>query len=478
MKLTYDGVPNSLSNSEGLASSVVGNGRMGGQYDNDGDELAPIHVGVPSSFDIDAPYGDEVRHVPHAQWYHAAFHSVCAVVGAGVLGLPYAFRYLGWIGGLFSLTVLFCVSLYTSYILSELHEDGNVRLNTYREIGQYVWGETRGWWAVAPVQFTLMAGLCITYSVTAGQSMKGIASSDCSGADCQDGIGAWIVLFGILQVFLSQVPDFHSLWWVSLLGGVMSIGYCTIAAGGSIAAAVQGTDDVDGAMTNTTSSTADDVFGVMNALGSVAFTFGGQAVVPEIQATLAVPPRSSLSMMKAIGVSYIVVFLTYYSVGISGYAAFGAAVEPDILLSIKKPQVLVDIADVMVVLHVAAGYQVFAMPLFDVFEDFVRSKLSKRPRPVVLRLCVRTLFVFFTTFIAILVPFFDDLMGLIASIGLMPITFILPPLLWISSRRPTGIELWVNVVIAAGSSLLALVAFVGSARNMIHDASAYDAFSN
>jgi len=370
------------------------------------------------------------------------------------------------------------VSLYTSYILSELHEDGNVRLNTYREIGQYVWGETRGWWAVAPVQFTLMAGLCITYSVTAGQSMKGIASSDCSGADCQDGIGAWIVLFGILQVFLSQVPDFHSLWWVSLLGGVMSIGYCTIAAGGSIAAAVQGTDDVDGAMTNTTSSTADDVFGVMNALGSVAFTFGGQAVVPEIQATLAVPPRSSLSMMKAIGVSYIVVFLTYYSVGISGYAAFGAAVEPDILLSIKKPQVLVDIADVMVVLHVAAGYQVFAMPLFDVFEDFVRSKLSKRPRPVVLRLCVRTLFVFFTTFIAILVPFFDDLMGLIASIGLMPITFILPPLLWISSRRPTGIELWVNVVIAAGSSLLALVAFVGSARNMIHDASAYDAFSN
>lgn len=466
-----------------VGSYVKANGRAGSGHD----ELEPIHVGIPSSFEIDQPsliHGS--GHVPQAHWYHAAFHSVCAVVGAGVLGLPYAFSYLGWLGGLLSLTVLFCVSLYTSYLLSELHEDGNVRFNTYREIGQHVWGEKKGWWAVAPVQFTLMAGLCITYAVTAGQSLKGIASSECSGVDCQDGIAPWIILFGIVQLFLSQVPDFHSLWWVSLLGGAMSIGYCTIAAGGSIAAALSD-EDYTHSNTNTnntsidddgTGSAADNVFGIMNALGSVAFTFGGQAVVPEIQATLATPPRSPLSMMKAIGASYVVVFFAYYSVGISGYAAFGSHVEPDILLSIKKPQILVDIADLMVVVHVAAGYQVFAMPLFDVFENYARSKMSKMPRPVVLRLVVRSLFVFVTTFIAVLVPFFGDLMGLIASIGLMPVTFILPPLLWISSRKPTGIEFWVNAGIALGSIVLAVVAFVGSARNIVHDASEYDAFTS
>ena len=62
------------------------------------------------------------------------------MVGAGVLGLPYAFSYLGWAGGLVSLTLLCGISLYTSYLLAELHEDGNIRLNTYREIGQHVWG--------------------------------------------------------------------------------------------------------------------------------------------------------------------------------------------------------------------------------------------------------------------------------------------------------------------------------------------------
>lgn len=68
------------------------------------------------------------------------------------------------------------------------------------------------------------------------------------------------------------------------------------------------------------------------------------------------------------------------------------------------------------------------------------------------------------------------LQGLIASIGLMPITFILPSLLWITSRRPRGFELWINVVIAGTSIILALLAFVGSMRNIIHDAKSYDLF--
>jgi len=268
-------------------------------------------------------------------------------------------------------------------------------------------GERRGWWAVAPVQYTLMCGLCITYAVTAGQSLKGVASADCSGADCQDGIAPWIILFGILQLFLSQVPDFHSLWWVSLLGGVMSIGYCAIAAGASIAAAVSGEDQIE---TRSNESTADKVFGVLNALGGVAFTFGGQAVLPEIQATLGRPPRSPQSMMKGIGVAYVVVITTYFSVAISGYAAYGTNVEPDVLLSISRPQALVDVADIMVVLHVAAGYQVFAMPMFDVFERTVLKKLRRPPRPIVLRLFVRSLFVIVTTLIAVMLPFFGDLM--------------------------------------------------------------------
>lgn len=32
----------------------------------------------------------------NANWYYSAFHNVTAMVGAGVLGLPYAMSELGW----------------------------------------------------------------------------------------------------------------------------------------------------------------------------------------------------------------------------------------------------------------------------------------------------------------------------------------------------------------------------------------------
>ena len=31
-----------------------------------------------------------------AKWWYSTFHTVTAMVGAGVLGLPYAMAYLGW----------------------------------------------------------------------------------------------------------------------------------------------------------------------------------------------------------------------------------------------------------------------------------------------------------------------------------------------------------------------------------------------
>lgn len=73
-------------------------------------------------------------------WYHSAFHSVTAVVGAGVLGLPYSVRWLGWVAGMLYLGVACVVSYYTSYQLAVLHHHGGQRHNRYRDLGRYVFG--------------------------------------------------------------------------------------------------------------------------------------------------------------------------------------------------------------------------------------------------------------------------------------------------------------------------------------------------
>jgi amino acid permease len=58
---------------------------------------------------------------------------VTAVVGVGILGLPYAFSYLTWSGGLVALGATTATSLYTAYLLAALHEDKDGRRhNRYR----------------------------------------------------------------------------------------------------------------------------------------------------------------------------------------------------------------------------------------------------------------------------------------------------------------------------------------------------------
>lgn len=47
------------------------------------------------------------------KWHMAAVHNVTAIVGAGVLGLPYAMAYLTWSGGVIVLLLSWTTSLYT-----------------------------------------------------------------------------------------------------------------------------------------------------------------------------------------------------------------------------------------------------------------------------------------------------------------------------------------------------------------------------
>lgn len=81
-----------------------------------------------------------------------------------------------------------------------------------------------------------------------------------------------------------QVPNFHKLSAISLLAAIMSIGYSTIAIGVSAHAGRQ-----PDAEYNLDGFTKDDgIFGIFNALGTIAFAFGGHNVVLEIQVSCVV----------------------------------------------------------------------------------------------------------------------------------------------------------------------------------------------
>ena len=37
-----------------------------------------------------------------------------------------------------------------------------------------------------------------------------------------------MISFGIIQIIFSQIPDFHKMWWLSIVAAIMSFIYSTI----------------------------------------------------------------------------------------------------------------------------------------------------------------------------------------------------------------------------------------------------------
>ena len=108
-------------------------------------------------------------------------------------------------------------------------------------------------------------------------------------------------------------------------------------------------------------TTAGKFFDIFNALGTIAFAFAGHSVVLEIQATLPSTEEkpSKKPMWRGVIAAYTIVIACYLSVAVSGFWAFGNAVEDDVLISLEHPRWLIAIANFMVFIHVIGSFQVY-----------------------------------------------------------------------------------------------------------------------
>ncbi|DBA74512.1 TPA: hypothetical protein ACH3X2_000973 [Trebouxia sp. C0005] len=407
-----------------------------------------------------------------ARWWYSIFHNITAMIGAGVLGLPQAFKYLGWAGGTITLVLSFIISLWNLRQLCSMHEINGKRMNRYHELGQYAFGQRAGLWAVVPFQLIVMIGLGITYSVTAGKSLQAVYLM-CGGSG-HVGLSVWIIVFAMSELFASQLPNFNSLAFVSLVAAVMSVTYSTI--GWTTAVADGRLPDVEYNLDGV--SRLEGIMGCFNALGTIAFAYGGHNVVLEIQATL--PKKISVEggtfkpYMRGVYTAYAFVCYCYFTVAICGYWAFGQAVQDNVLLSIRHPKWVVAVADMFVVVHVFGSYQMYSMPVFDMIEASFRNWGLTRKK-VVTRLVMRSLYVVFSCFVAVTLPFFGDLMGFFGAIGFAPTTFWLPSLIWLVVKKPkrNTFSFWFNTFNIVLCVTVMFLAAIGSMYWIVRNSTGY-----
>ncbi|KAL8229096.1 hypothetical protein R6Q57_013996 [Mikania cordata] len=457
---------------------------MGTQYTDD----------VKSSFDLksqteDTPNFDQrtaeqkaiddwlpITSSRNAKWYYAAFHNVTAMVGAGVLSLPYAMSNLGWGPGVVILILSWVITLYTLWQMVEMHEMiPGKRFDRYHELGQEAFGEKLGLYIVVPQQLIVEVGVNIVYMVTGGKSLKKVHETVCE--DCTKiKTTYFIMIFASVHFILSHLPNFNSISGVSLAAAVMSLTYSTIAWTASISKGMQ--EHVHYGYRGKNPS--ENTFNFFNALGDVAFAYAGHNVVLEIQATIPSTPEkpSKGPMWRGVIVAYVVVALCYFPVALIGFYMFGNEVADNILISLEKPKWLIAAANMFVVIHVIGSYQIYAMPVFDMIETVLVKKLNFKPSRI-LRFVSRTIYVAFTMFVAITFPFFGGLLGFFGGFAFAPTTYFLPCIMWLAIYKPKKFSLswcanWICIFLG---SCLMILSPIGGLQNIIKQAKDYKFYS-
>ncbi|XP_043719400.1 lysine histidine transporter 2-like [Telopea speciosissima] len=409
------------------------------------------------------------------KWWYSTFHNVTAMVGAGVLSLPYAMAQLGWGPGVVILVLSWVITLFTLWQMVEMHEMvPGKRFDRYHELGQHAFGEKLGLWIVVPQQLICEIGVDIVYMVTGGTSLQKFHDTVRPGKHIK--LTYFIMIFASCHFVLAFLPNFNSITIISLAAAVMSLSYSTIAWTATIAKGVQ--QNVQYGYPATT--TAGTVFDFMGALGNVAFAYAGHNVALEIQATIpSTPDRpSKIPMWRGVLLAYMVVAICYFPVALIGYWMFGNSVSANILISLNKPAWLIAMANMFVVIHVIGSYQIFAMPVYDMIETTLVKKFHFKPC-FRLRFFSRTTYVALTMFIGMTFPFFGSLLGFFGGFAFAPTTYYLPCIMWLALYKPKKFSLswilnWFCIIVGI---LLTILAPIGALRQIIIEASTYTFYS-
>ncbi|KAK1265880.1 Amino acid permease 1 [Acorus gramineus] len=425
----------------------------------------------------------------------ATTHAITAVIGSGVLALPWSVAQMGWILGPIALVFFAYVTYYTAILLCDCYRTPDPihgrRNYTYMHVVRACLG-ARDVLVCGIAQYAMLWGTMVGYTITTATSMMQVMRTNCfhskgHDAQCSASGNLYMIIFGLVEILLSQFPNLEKITLISVVAAVMSFSYSLIGLylcifefashhhiRGTLLGVKAGVDTV---------STSTKVWHSFQALGNIAFAYTYAMLLIEIQDTLKSPPPENKTMKRATLYGIGATTLFYVSLGCLGFAAFGNNAPGNVLTGFYEPFWLIDIANVAVIIHLVGAYQVYAQPTFAKYEAWLSKRWpdsgfihtiytlrlpcfsSVRSFQFTLcRLLVRPAFVVFTTIIAMMFPFFNAIVGLLGSIAFWPLTVYLPVSMYMAQAKiKRGSHKWLVLQgLSVVSLIVSLIAAVGS----------------
>ncbi|CAI9113057.1 OLC1v1013585C1 [Oldenlandia corymbosa var. corymbosa] len=318
----------------------------------------PSSSSSPAAAGVSKIFGDDGRLKRTGTLWTASAHIITAVIGSGILSLAWAVAQLGWI--------------------AEQDPVSGKRNYTYMEVVRSNLGGIQVK-VCRTIQYINLAGIAIGLTIAASVSMVAVQKSNCfHSSHHRDprkvSSNPYMIMFGVVQILFSQIPNFDRLWWLSVVATLMSFTYSSIGLGLGVGRVVQ-SGKIRGSLTGitingSTVTLTEKIWRSFQALGTIAFAFSFSIILIEIQDTIKSPPSEHKTMKKATLLSVAVTTLLYMLCGYFGYAAFGDLSPGNLLtgFGFYNPYWLVDIANIAISVHLVGAYQVCCQPLFAFIE--------------------------------------------------------------------------------------------------------------
>lgn len=380
--------------------------------------------------------------LPHGNVHHRALSSSCktffniviTVVGAGVLGLPYAFKQSGWLQGLLILAGTSAAMYYCMMLLvwcrRHLEREGIVgSVDTYSELGYHTLGAA-GQFAVDAMIVLSQGGFCVAYLIFIGENLASVFARENSltspllsshddptrALASVSGMGfprldwkkkevyVWIVL--PLQVLLAFIRSLTHLAPFSMFADIVNVAAMGVVMTTEFAAIVTGSGEHVVAFTG--------LKNLLFAIGVAIYAVEGISLVLPLESEYQERPK--FARILAAAMCFITFLYTVFA--LLGYLAFGDYTKDIFTLNLGNSW-----QTVVVKLCLCTGlvftYPMMMHPVYEVAERRLSLRGSSSQ-------VLRTLIVLCTAWIAVSVPHFGNFLSLVGSSVCCVLSFVLP----------------------------------------------------
>jgi len=351
------------------------------------------------------------------------FNSVNVLIGIGLLALPLAMRYAGWVPGLIFLFFSAISTMYTAKILAKCADVDN-SIITFADLAYVSFGPSAR--IITSVLFTVeLLGACVALVVLFADSLDALIPGW--------GVNEWKIVCGILLTPLSFVPlrllSFSSILGILSCGGIV----LAVVVDGLIKPHTPGSlrEPAETHLFPTNWASLPIAFGLLMS------PWGGHSVFPNIYRDM----RHPYKYHKAVNVTYGFTFLLDLLMAIVGLLMFGDSVRDEVTKNIVTtdgyPQWLSVFIVVCIAIIPLTKVPLNARPIVSTLElalgldaramasTETMTGLSGLTRGI-LKVTVRIVCIIVFVILAILVPDFDRIMSLLGAVACFTICIILP----------------------------------------------------